>query len=144
MQLTLQSDYTLRVLIYISYHQDKIVTIEEIANFYEISAHHLTRIIHKLGELGYIYTIRGKGGGFRLAKTPSEINIGELIEKIESHFNIVECFDPTKKRCKILGACLLKPLLADAMQKFIDTLKQKTLADLVINNNRLKNLITKS
>ncbi|WP_158999750.1 RrF2 family transcriptional regulator [Pigmentibacter ruber] len=144
MQLTLQSDYTLRVLIYISYHQDKIVTIEEIANFYEISAHHLTRIIHKLGELGYIYTIRGKGGGFRLAKTPSEINIGELIEKIESHFNIVECFDPTKKRCKILGPCLLKPLLADAMQKFIDTLKQKTLADLVINNNRLKNLITKS
>ena len=142
MQLTLQSDYTLRILIYISYHQEKIVTIQHIADFYKISAHHLTRIIHKLGELGYITTIRGKGGGFFLAKKPSEINIGELIEEIESHFHIVECFDPSKKSCKILGACLLRPLLAEATQKFIETLKQKTLSDFVTNNSKLKKIIT--
>ncbi len=63
MQLTLQSDYTLRVLIYLALKRDGLTTIDEIANVYQISAHHLTRIIHKLGELNYITTMRGRGGG---------------------------------------------------------------------------------
>lgn len=144
MQLTLQSDYTLRVLIYAAIKQENLLTIDEIANFYNISAHHLTRIIHKLGELGYLKTIRGRSGGFYLARNPNQINIGELIEEIENHFYIVECFDPTKNSCKISKSCLLKPLLAEATKNFIQTLKKKTLANLLENNDKLKDIILKN
>ncbi len=141
LQLTLQTDYTLRVLIYLAIKNETLATIEELAHFYNISAHHLTRIIHKLGELGYIITLRGRGGGFHLSQNPKDINIGEVIEKIENHFYTVECFDPEKKTCKLLGACLLQPLLAEATKNFISTLKQKTLADLLVNENKLKQII---
>ncbi len=141
MQLTLQTDYTLRVLIYLAIKNETLATIEEIAQFYNISAHHLTRIIHKLGEIGYITTVRGRGGGFRLAQNPEKINIGDVVEKIENHFYIVECFDPEKKTCKLWGACLLQPLLKEAANNFILTLKKKTLADLLMNDSRLNQII---
>ncbi len=143
MQLTLQSDYTLRVLIYLALKKDELSTIDEIAEAYQISAHHLTRIVHKLGELAYINTQRGRGGGILLAQLPEKINIGEIIEKIENHFYIVECFDPGKKCCVIQSVCLLKPHIAEATQSFINTLKKKTLADIILNKKQLEKILIK-
>ena len=68
-------------------------TIKEIAETYHISKNHLMKIIHELGKLGYIETIRGRNGGIRLAKHPKEINIGEVVSKTEEDFHIVECFN---------------------------------------------------
>ena len=94
MKLTNYSDYALRSLIYLAVKPEPqaLANISDIANSYDISRSHLTKIIHQLGQLGYIETIRGKNGGIRLARAPENINLGILIKQIEPDFALVECF----------------------------------------------------
>ncbi|HCR87175.1 MULTISPECIES: Rrf2 family transcriptional regulator [Psychrobacter] len=94
MRLTNYSDYALRSLIYLAIKPEPhlLANISDIANSYNISKSHLTKIIHKLGQLGYIDSVRGKNGGIRLACRPKDINLGVLIKQIEPDFNLVECF----------------------------------------------------
>lgn len=94
MRLTNYSDYALRSLIYLAVQKEgqTLVNISDIAGSYDISKSHLTKIIHKLGQLGYIESVRGKNGGIRLARVPDDINLGVLIKQIEPDFELVECF----------------------------------------------------
>ena len=94
MRLTNYSDYALRSLIYLAIKPEPhlLANISDIANSYNISKSHLTKIIHQLGQLGYIDSVRGKNGGIRLACRPNDINLGVLIKQIEPDFNLVECF----------------------------------------------------
>lgn len=95
MRLTNYSDYALRSLIYLAIKPEPqmLANISDIANSYDISKSHLTKIIHQLGQLGYIESVRGKNGGIRLARAPKDINLGVLIKQIEPDFELVECFD---------------------------------------------------
>ncbi|KAB7670699.1 RrF2 family transcriptional regulator [Bacillus sp. B1-b2] len=138
MRLTNYSDYSLRVLIYLATKSDdKLVNIKEVAEVYNISKNHLMKIVYNLGKLGYIETIRGRSGGFRLAKAPSEINIGELIRKTEEDFHLVECFEH-KDLCVITPVCSLKHLLNSALEQFFKILDQYTLEDVTTNQVMLK------
>ena len=94
MRLTNYSDYALRSLIYLAIKPEPhlLANISDIANSYNISKSHLTKIIQQLGQLGYIDSVRGKNGGIRLAHAPKDINLGELIKQIEPDFALVECF----------------------------------------------------
>lgn len=138
MRLTNYTDYSLRVLIFLALKKDdQLSTIKEIAEAYNISKNHLMKIIHELGMLGYIKTVRGRHGGIKLAMHPREINIGEVISKTEEDFHIVECFYQGKSYCSITPACKLKYILSDALQAFLNVLKEYTLEDLVNNKDFL-------
>ncbi|PIQ42476.1 MAG: BadM/Rrf2 family transcriptional regulator [Gammaproteobacteria bacterium CG11_big_fil_rev_8_21_14_0_20_46_22] len=136
MQLTQFTDYALRTLIYIATKQE-VCTITEIAESYQISRHHLVKVVHKLGQLGYLKTIRGKSGGLELSKTPREINLGELIQKTEPNFRLVECIDNPQGTCCIIPVCKLKKVLEQAKAQFLDNLAQYTLADVTKNQSKL-------
>jgi Rrf2 family nitric oxide-sensitive transcriptional repressor len=129
MRLTLYTDYSLRVLLYLATHRDKTVTITELADFYRISRNHLVKVVHELGLSGYILTSRGKNGGIRLARLPEEIVIGEVVRETEPDFTLLECFDPATDRCVITKTCSLKGALFEAHAAFIGTLDKYTLAD---------------
>jgi len=132
MQLTLYTDYSLRVLVYLMLMNEKPVTITEIAEYYNVSRNHLVKIVHNLGLLGYITTMRGKGGGMTLARPPESINIGEVVRKVEPNFNIVECFsDDESKACRIEPVCKLKRVLQTAAKAFLDELDNYTLKDVL-------------
>ncbi|SFD02260.1 RrF2 family transcriptional regulator [Bacillus sp. UNCCL81] len=138
MRLTTYSDYSLRVLIFLSSEpREKLVNIKDIAEAYDISKNHLMKIIYNLGKMGYIETIRGRNGGIRLAKLPTEINIGEIIRKTEEDFNIVECFEHGNT-CVITPVCSLKHIFNNALEQFLQVLDQYTLDDIVKNNAMLK------
>ncbi|TXD98050.1 Rrf2 family transcriptional regulator [Psychrobacter frigidicola] len=94
MRLTNYSDYALRSLIYLAVKPEPqtLANISDIVESYNISKSHLTKIIHQLGQLGYIEGVRGKNGGIRLARAPKDINLGVLIKQIEPDFALVECF----------------------------------------------------
>ncbi|MBM4762860.1 Rrf2 family transcriptional regulator [Bacillus sp. B15-48] len=141
MRLTNYTDFSLRVLIYLALKsKDELSTIKEIADSYKISKNHLMKIIHELGQLGYIETIRGRNGGIRLAKHPVDINIGEVVSKTEEDFPIVDCFSEGGNYCVISPACKLKHVLYEALQEFINVLKTYTLEDLIINKDELSQL----
>ncbi|MDJ1090124.1 Rrf2 family transcriptional regulator [Macrococcus caseolyticus] len=130
MKLTLYSDYSLRVLMYIA-RQEHRVQIDEIAKFYGISKNHLTKVVNNLATLGYIETTRGRGGGIRIKMTPEEINIGALIRKTEEHFNLVECFDRETNTCPIAGICGLQGVLGEALNAYLSVLDKYTLQDIL-------------
>ncbi len=133
MRLTLYTDYSLRVLIYLAQNPDKLVTISELADFYRISRNHLVKVVHELGLSGYIHTTRGKHGGIRLARAPAQIVIGEVVRKTEPDFDLLECLNPSADRCVITNVCKLKSVLTDARDTFLGQLDKYTLADLTMH-----------
>lgn len=129
MQLTIYTDYSLRVLLYLGLHPDKRVTISEIADAYGVSRNHLVKVVHNLALEGWIHTIRGKSGGMQLAFPPDQINIGAVVRKTEPHMNLLECFDREINTCPIISTCALKRVLYQARKAFMDVLDQYTVAD---------------
>ncbi len=129
MQLTRQTDYSLRVLMYLAIlPKGQLAQLGDIAADYEISRNHIVKVVHRLGQLGYIVTRRGKGGGIRLAHAPETINIGDVVSRLEPTLTSIDC---KALGCKLLPACHLNHILAEAMASYVSTLKQYTLANLV-------------
>jgi Rrf2 family nitric oxide-sensitive transcriptional repressor len=138
MRLTNYTDYSLRVLIYLAMKPDnELSNIKEIAEVYNISKNHLMKVTFELGKMNVIETIRGRNGGIRLAHSPEDINIGEIVRKTEEDFHIVECFDDDKNQCVISPACGLKHILNKALLAYFEVLDQYTLSDLVKNQHTL-------
>lgn len=135
MHITRYTDYSLRVLIYLALQQERLATIQEIADSYEISKNHLMKVVHQLTLKGYVESIRGKNGGLRLHRKPDDINIGVLVRQTEQDLNLVECFSSNDKCC-ITPACELKNVLAEALRAFLATLDQYTLADILPERQR--------
>ena len=141
MQLTLYTDYSLRVLIYLGAHSDKLVTITEIADSYGISRNHLVKVVHNLSGLGFIHSVRGKGGGLRLSRPPEKINLGDVVRHTEGGFDIVECLNTTTNTCPITRICGLKGVVSKALDAFIGVLENYTLADVTANKRQLTKVL---
>ena len=141
MRLTTFSDYTLRVLIYLALEQKRLATIPAIANAYGVSENHLKKVVHQLAQAGVVDTIRGKGGGLRLARPPDEIRLGEIVRAAEGAAPIVECLGEESGACCIAPACRLSGILARAFAALYDVLDEYTLADLAGNNRALKQVL---
>ena len=129
MHITRYTDYSLRVLMYLAVHQDRLSTINEIALSYDISKNHLMKIVQQLNVKGYLLAIRGKNGGIKLNRLPSDINIGELVREIEDKNKLVECFGDNNQ-CVITPGCQLKGIFAEAQESFFKVLDKYTLQDI--------------
>ncbi|MCM2340422.1 Rrf2 family transcriptional regulator [Rhodoferax sp.] len=130
MRLTVMSDYAIRLLMYVAQHPERLCTISEVARAYEISEAHLMKITHQLALAGWLETVRGKGGGMRLATRPEQVNLGAVVRSIEPDFAIVECLSGSSA-CQLSNACQLTGIMSGALQSFMSYLNRYTLADLL-------------
>ena len=130
MHLTLWTDYALRTLIYVGAKGGELSTIAEIAESFGISKAHLMKVVNKLGQQGYIDTIRGKGGGIRLCRPPGEIRVGAVVRETEEDLAVMGCLRESGF-CRIEGCCVLRAALRQATAAFLKTLDGYTLADLL-------------
>lgn len=140
MRLTVLSDYSLRVLMYLGIHDDRLCTISEIARSYGISENHLMKVVNRLGQCGFIETVRGRGGGLRLGKTADAITLGEVLRATEEDFQLVECFGD-EDTCRISEPCRLKHALRRALKAYFGELDAWTLADIVANKKALSSAL---
>ena len=138
MQLSRFTDYTLRVLFYVAANNDRLVTLSEIASFYDISIEHLRKVVHALSKSGYLDTYRGKNGGFKLAKAAAEINLAAVVIHAEGDTPLIDC---EKQNCLLTGFCSLQSALDQAQEAFLNSLRQYTLADLISNKGMHDRLI---
>lgn len=130
MRLTTMTDYALRLLMHVAQSPERLCTISEIAQAHAISESHLMKVTHQLGLHGWLETVRGKGGGMRLAHAPAEIRLGAVVRSIEPDFNLVECLGSGNK-CALSGNCKLTGVLNGALQSFLAHLDDVTLQDLL-------------
>ncbi|MCB2015824.1 MAG: Rrf2 family transcriptional regulator [Sphingobium sp.] len=130
MRITSYSDYALRVLMYLGINPERLCTIAEIAERYDISKPHVMKIVHELGRSGLIETVRGRSGGIRLGRPAEAIVIGEVLRETEPDFAIVPCFESAKS-CQITPHCELKRAMSEAVRAFLSVLDRYTLSDLI-------------
>jgi Rrf2 family nitric oxide-sensitive transcriptional repressor len=140
MHLKRYTDYSLRVLIYLGLHPDRLVTIGEIAVAFGISRNHLMKVAKDLVNEGFVVSVKGKAGGLRLARPAEAINIGHVIRRMEEDFNLVECHG-SQNSCCILPACGLKPALHKAAEAFLKALEPYSLEDVLTDRPILSQLI---
>jgi Rrf2 family transcriptional regulator, nitric oxide-sensitive transcriptional repressor len=138
MQITRYTDYSLRVLMYLTIKGPVRVTITEIAEQYGISRNHLVKVVHNLSKLGYVHTVRGKTGGMTLGRPAAEISIGEVVRLTEKQLDVVDCVTPP---CPLVPDCGLRNALTEARDAFLHVLDGYTLADLVHSPAQLLRLI---
>ncbi|KAA0948465.1 Rrf2 family transcriptional regulator [Sporosarcina sp. ANT_H38] len=142
MRLTMYTDFSLRVLIYLGAKEPgKLSTVQEISDTYNISRNHLTKVVHELGKMGLIETIRGRGGGIRMKVEPKNINVGELVRMTEDDFHLVECFNSESNSCILSPVCRLKGILHEALNAYLAVLDNYTVADFIINKDELKAIL---
>jgi len=139
MNLTAFSDYTLRVLMVLALNPERLVTIAEVARVFGISRNHLMKVVHALALSGDVQSVRGKGGGLRLARAPEAILLGQVVRRSEGNAPIVECLGPEKPTaCCIAPVCRLRGALVEGFAALYAALDRYTLADLVSNEQPLR------
>lgn len=126
MKLTRYTDYALRVLMHLATRPDRHASTGEMARVYNISHNHLMKVVHDLRKGGYLDSVRGRAGGVRLARPPSQINVGDVVRHSEGGFDLVDCGS-----CLIAPACALTGVLQEALRAFMTVLDGHTIEDLV-------------
>ena len=144
MKLTLHTDYALRMLVYLAVNRDGSSRVADVAESYGISRNHLLKVALRLGRLGYLTTLRGRSGGIALARRPEEINLGEVVRKMEDDLALVECMRLDGGECVISPACRLRGIVRKALEAFLSVFDDYSLADLARNRDALADLLALS
>jgi len=144
MRLTVYTDYTMRVLMYLAvkHPSGELATIDEMSTAYGISRAHLMKIVNELASAGFVNTLRGRGGGVRLARAPADISVGEVVRFAEKDFAVVACQDKSvDAACAIHAACGLRHAMQRAVQAFLNELDPVSLADAVAHPRQAVKLL---
>lgn len=136
MKLTLFTDYSIRVLLYLGARPERLCSIAEVARGYGISQNHLMKVVNLLARQGYVESVRGRSGGIRLGRVPEEINLGALVRDTEDGFVLVDCGG-----CVVAPACGVTGVLAEALGAFMAILDRYTLADMLTPRLKLRELL---
>lgn len=146
MQLTRQTDYALRILMFAVARQRagkarERFSVEEVSAAYGISQNHVMKIVQRLAAEGYLMSYRGRGGGLVIGKDPARVRIGALIRFLEGDVALAACFIGPEQ-CRIGGICLLERALYKARDAFFSSLDQWTLDDFALTPRTLAMLET--
>lgn len=130
MKLTKQTDYAFRILMFCAASGDRLSRISDISRVYGASEPFLFKILQPLVEAKIVETVRGRNGGIRLARLPSQIPLGEVARLTEDNFTIAECFEREDTTCPLVDNCRLTSALKEAVDAFMGVLDKYTVDDL--------------
>ena len=137
MKLTAYTNYALRTLQLAALKAPDRVRVDDVVRVHGLARPHIVKIVHELGRAGYLRTIRGRGGGFTLARPAEEIVIGDVVRLTEGPLDLVECFNPDRNTCPLIGICRLSRALQEATRAFMAELDDLTLDEIAANRNDL-------
>ncbi len=137
MQLSFFTDYSLRILMLAAAQKkEQNLAIRAAAANLQASEDHIRKVVNFLGTEGYLENRPGRQGGFRLARRPEEINLGEVVARAERNTDLVECFRVDGGACTLTPACALRSVLNGAMDAFFAVLREHSLADVMTRKLR--------
>ncbi|UCE17115.1 MAG: Rrf2 family transcriptional regulator [Gemmatimonadota bacterium] len=133
MRLTTKGRYGLRAMFEIAKEYGKgPIAIRTISERQHLSVHYLEQLLSKLRRSGLIQSVRGPGGGYVLAKKPSEISVGDIVRILEGPIALAKCIDESlmKEACEHVDDCVVRLMWKRISNKIEDVLNSITLADL--------------
>ncbi|TWX64042.1 Rrf2 family transcriptional regulator [Colwellia sp. C1TZA3] len=133
MKLTSYTNYAMRCLQLAALKAPELVRVDDVVFIHGVSRPHIVKVVHELGRAGYLETLRGRNGGFRLSRPAEEIMVGDVVRLTEGRLDVVECFNPEKNTCPLIGICKLSKKIQEATQAFMDVLDNVTIADISAN-----------
>ena len=132
MMVTTKGRYALRVMLDLADNMGgEYITLKDIADRQEISEKYLESIISALSKAGFVSSLRGKGGGYKLTKKPEEYTVGSILRLVEGSIAPVSCVEKSPKGCNKANACRALPLWQGLEKVIDDYLDSKTLADIM-------------
>lgn len=139
MKISTKGRYALRLMLDIALNDAKTpVRIKDIAERQQISDKYLEQIVSSLNKAGFVKSLRGPQGGYRLTKKPEEYTVGMILRLIEGSFAPVACLDDDINNCTRADRCptlILWEKLYDAISEVVDNI---TLADLISWQKNMK------
>lgn len=126
MRLTAHTDYALRIMLHAAKAQTEggaLLGITQVADLHAISRNNAMKVVNELAKAGLLETVRGRHGGFRLARAAEEVSLGEIVRLTEPCLNLADC-----ENCILSGHCGLTIMLRKALLAFLEELDQQTLA----------------
>lgn len=141
MQLSLSTEYAIHSLFYLALQGNgKLVLVSDVAKAQNISESYLAKVFQTLSKAGLIKSYRGAKGGYVLAQKPGDISLKKIVETMEGNSPIFICEDQ-KRKCHLLGNCIIIDVLAEAEKKMFEVLDKTSLADIVesLNQNQTEN-----
>jgi len=145
MKISTRGRYALRLMLDLALNdKDQCVTIKSISTRQEISSKYLEQIISALGRAGYVKSIRGSQGGYRLTRPAEEYTVGMILRAIEGSLAPVACMDDVPNQCPRCDKCVTLDVwkqISDAVNNVVDNI---TLADLVKKQHEIKRNFTHS
>ncbi len=138
MQLTLRSNHAMRLMMFCALHEGRVSPVSDIARACNMSETHLGKIASLLATHGFVETVRGRGGGVRLTRPASDVNVGEIVRATEFGQCLVECLRPETNTCPLVEACRFRTIIGRALEAFLSVLDGYTLADLVAERDALR------
>ena len=142
MMISTRGRYALRVLVDLAEHQGQsYVTLREVAQRQDISEKYLESIVKTLVRSGMVEGLRGKGGGYRLAKAPDQLNIREILLLMEGSLAPVACLDQCSKPCDKMASCRTLELWKGLDRVVREYLEGFTVADLMARDQSFDYII---
>lgn len=132
MLISTKGRYALRVMIELArYPADEYIPLKLIADEQEISEKYLEIIIKNLVKAGYVVGLRGKGGGYRLAKPVSAYTAGSILKAAEGSLAPVACLEEGSAACPREHKCVTLPMWKEFYKLIDDYFEGVTLESLV-------------
>jgi Rrf2 family nitric oxide-sensitive transcriptional repressor len=141
MRVTTKTNLAMRILMACAVNGGRTLRKHDLARLINASEAHMAVVINELGRRGFLTTVRGRAGGFRLKLAPEDISVGTVFRLFEGGVPIAECFDRQTNTCPLSSCCRLNTSIGRALEAFFATLDPVTLADLVQENTGLARLL---
>ncbi len=140
MRLTTRTNLALRTLMFCAVNKTSLVRKQDAAQAVNASENHLAQVVNQLAQEGFITTLRGRHGGFHLARAASSISVGEVFRAFESGLPFIEC-NSEKNTCPLKAHCVMRGHLTRAVDAFYSALDDVYLSELVECNAGLEALL---
>lgn len=132
MKISTKGRYALRMLIDLAEQKEKgFISLKEIAERQEISKKYLEQIIPVLNRSGILMTNRGFQGGYKLAKSPDQITVGEILKNTEGSMAPVACMEQSPNQCERCNECVTLPIWQGLEKVVSEYLEGITLQDIL-------------
>lgn len=132
MKVSTKGRYALRVMIDLAQHsEDGFISLKEIADRQEISMKYLEMIVGILNRADFVISLRGKSGGYKIAKAANEYTVGSILKATEGNLAPVSCLECAVNQCERADNCITLPMWKELDKVVDDYLENVTIQDLI-------------